>query len=1722
MAAFARAGRRSLAAALLLALALPAALLLLAGPAAAQEVVEVPRAWALTPSEISTDGKFRLLFVTSGTRAGNSGNIGDYNSFVQRQAGGGAEAIRRYASRFRALASTLPTAARDNTATTYTNDDKGVPIYWLGGDKVADDYEGFYDGSWDNKNGKGKNQSGNDFNSNSWIWSGTSDDGTSAPINRQFEQFTAPLGAAFSVSRIKLRDTETLLKIHQTGTATDSHHLFALSPVFKLAGSVKPFGVSITSAPANATLGYAMGETIQVRVDFGEAVTVTGAPYLVLNVGGVARTAVYDSGAGTRDLNFEYTVVRGETDADGVSLCADTMLDSGCGRITLNNGSITADSDSAAILLDLPDLGNQSGHKVDGVAEAKEVSITSTPADTAAGYAAGETIQVRVDFGEAVTVTGAPYLVLNVGGVARTAVYDPGSGARNLNFGYTVQAGDFDSNGISLCSSRLLDMDCGRITLDGGSIQANADNVAAELDLPELGNQSGHKVDGQPVTGSTPMTPAGAVAVPSGWDLVPPGVTRSFRLLFVSSTTRDATSSDINDYNNHVISAAGSGHSAIQAYKDGFRAIASTAAVDARDNAGLTGTGAPIYWLNGAKVAENNNDLLDGSWGSESWTTEAGGAASSSQRFVWTGSTNAGVEHFFSSVSQALGAATHSAIGNLNGAEAPLLAGSSLRTETYSLYGLSQVLWAPPGFASAAFVSTPRNARFYRLGETIAVEWTFTEPVTVRGVPTLALTMRGPADTLGAGVRPMRYISGSGTATLRFEYTVQQGDFTSNETEPLGIQAAAGASPFTLDGAVIRAVADNAEADLVPSADTDFLETSDANHKVETRPVPVMGASVSSSPASGTTYGAGETMTVSLAMREAVRVTGRPYIWLDVGGAQRRANYAGPIGESTAALEFSYTVQAGDRDADGVALCASGPGCGAIQLNGGSIRGVADGLDANLALPQMAAQSGHKVDGMPPSIPTACTDEISVPHDWALKPSGVAAGAKFRLLFVTSTSRTASSTNIADYNRFVQGRAATGHADIRPYSKGVRVLGSTQAVNARVNTCTRSSSTDAAVYWLNGAKVADNYTGLYDGSWDSGADRRESGAELTGDARIWTGTNNNGTTADFLGKSGSGGRDVTFGRSNQVDSPLESGLGTRTNNFRIYGLSQIFVAKATRTAPSATAISITSSPVIGDTYLLGETIEFEVTYSEAVDVRGTPRIGLAVSTHDRSFLVEFEAAYVRGSGTNKLVFAWDVSDRAQDSNGIQTFPNTLRLNGATITAMSDGFPAVWSIPAWRNIGGKVDGTQTVSTDGVCGRTKEVRDVIVGKVSAASDCSQVTDAHLAAITGSSASFRVGGLTSLKLGDFAGLSGVGQLILSGSGIETLPVGLFDGLDSLLTLTVVTGLTHLPKDIFRGLGDILIGLNLSGEGTGGTSRNSLAAGSLPDGVFEPLTKLETLTLTGNPGFDTFKPAADAGPGGTLTAGETVMLGGPGTSGGPWGSNVTHAWTQTDGDDMAASTVTLSATDVAKPGFTVPVLVSETDREARPDGHGPGRRHGPCLADLHGGIHDPGAGADRAGGDLEADCRLDLQAGRDDRDRGDLRRPGAGGHLAGHARADPLGGSGRAPRKLRPGLGDQPAGVRIHDRGWCGNHPDGYGRHLRPGERPGAERRGDCEPLRRGGDPRPRCGCGAVGPQGGRVDDPQLQPDGRRLRAHGADTRQAGGAGQGERYGPSRTARW
>ena len=67
--------------------------------------------------------------------------------------------IQSYSTAFKVLGSTSSVDARNNTATTYTDDDKGVPIHWLDGGRVGDDYEDFYDGSWSTAGGKDENGS---------------------------------------------------------------------------------------------------------------------------------------------------------------------------------------------------------------------------------------------------------------------------------------------------------------------------------------------------------------------------------------------------------------------------------------------------------------------------------------------------------------------------------------------------------------------------------------------------------------------------------------------------------------------------------------------------------------------------------------------------------------------------------------------------------------------------------------------------------------------------------------------------------------------------------------------------------------------------------------------------------------------------------------------------------------------------------------------------------------------------------------------------------------------------------------------------------------------------------------------------------------------------------------------------------------------------------------------------------------------------------------------------------------------------------------------------------------------------------------------------------------------------------------------------------------------------------------------------------------------------
>ena len=97
--------------------------------------------------------------------------------------------------------------------------------------------------------------------------------------------------------------------------------------------------VVVTSDPGT-DLTYALGDTIEVGLTFGEAVTVTGDPYLLIDVGGTNRRAGYQSGSGTTQLLFQYTVLTGDDDDDGIAVVANSL--------TLNGGTIVA-TDAASI-----------------------------------------------------------------------------------------------------------------------------------------------------------------------------------------------------------------------------------------------------------------------------------------------------------------------------------------------------------------------------------------------------------------------------------------------------------------------------------------------------------------------------------------------------------------------------------------------------------------------------------------------------------------------------------------------------------------------------------------------------------------------------------------------------------------------------------------------------------------------------------------------------------------------------------------------------------------------------------------------------------------------------------------------------------------------------------------------------------------------------------------------------------------------------------------------------------------------------------------------------------------------------------------------------------------------------------------------------------------------------------------------------------------------------
>ena len=943
---------------------------------------------SLVPTGISAGDGFRLLFVTSQTRDATSTDIDDYNEFVQMAAAAGHEDIQPYSALFRALGSTSDVDAIDNTATTHTTAQPGVPIWWLNGPEAADDYGDFYDGSWDNRD-PGRNESGSevDFGDTDQVWTGTENDGTA----------TIPILGSVGTTTYATPGVGT--NLHFVGGAASSSEakpLYGLSFVLHVVAAppaVDSAAVSTDGAAIDIVFDEDLDTTgtepaadaFEVTVDGGTAVNPASVAFHATDADTVVLTmSPAIAAGGTVTVAYEQPTSNALADAASNEV-ADFTGQAAPNRPAAPGVTLTAGNGKLTAAWAAPANGGSAitGYDVEWktAAQTWAEAATAGQSDTAAAGATDHeitgltndtayTVRVRAanDAGDGPWSTEA----------SETPFSPPGApGGLNAQATYRqVELSWTDPNNSDIEGYQYRVSDDGGNTWDPDWTEIDGSGASTtSLTLSGLDHRTEYTIGVRAVdarasgeAASVTATPA-ATGVPHDWALRPPGIAtgETFRLLIVTSDRRNGESGDVDDYNDHVQDAVDGGHSAIRAYSSDFRALVGTRdGASPRDNThsnpGSDGPGEQIWWLNGPKAADNYADLYD----SDGWDhtnpvrTESGGSLTfydkddgnqnSWERFVWTGAradgTRAGSRH----------------LGNNNGVGAfvgvPSLMNDPLRHENYSrtlnstlrLYGLSPVFLveAPdaPYATTAAITTDPANGADYRAGEMVKATVTFSEDVTVTGTPQLPLR-------IGDVERDADYEAGDSSPTvLSFSYLV-----TDDDTDRNGISIDAFA--LKLNGGSIKRKDTDVDAALTH---TRVLAHDD--QRVNLRPL-ITDIEVTSTPQAtnaNDTYGLGEDIEITVTFNEAVNVTGDVDFGISVSGPRRA-----PLktGNGTTELVFAYTVQADDTDTNGIWI--GDPGHDTIPTfdlqTGQSVVGAVSGLRADLDHDEEGTQGDHKVDG---------------------------------------------------------------------------------------------------------------------------------------------------------------------------------------------------------------------------------------------------------------------------------------------------------------------------------------------------------------------------------------------------------------------------------------------------------------------------------------------------------------------------------------------------------------------------------------------------------------------------------------------------------------------------------------------------------------------------------------------------------------------------------------
>lgn len=706
------------------------------------------------------------------------------------------------------------------------------------------------------------------------------------------------------------------------------------------------------TVPGDGT--YGIGENITILVDFDDNVIVTGAPRLRLNVGpGIVRYATFNNvGSGTGTLEFLYTV-----QANDYTLDLDYLNAS---ALTLNGGTIKDNAGNpAALVLPAPgdpgSLGDNNDIIIDGIAPVI-TDVTSNLADGT--YGEGQVVDILVTFSENVNILGGlPELVLNTT-PAQNAVYDSYDVLTfTATFLYTVQPGDYSADldyatfdALILGSATIKDIAGNDANTElftpgeEGSLGSNK-NIVIDAVAPEVVNVTSQNFNqtygtgkqiiidvefNKPVfvTGGNPIlnlnsTGSGTNAFAT-WNGFGSGTNT---LHFIYVVLEGHQSADLNYSATNSLEFNGS------EIRDGSNTLADlTLPAPAGPNS--LGSNKDIVIDGTIKtITDVYADLPDGSYGANEaclifveFETEVfvlGGTPQLTLNTVpqSTCSYIAGSETNTLWFLYIVPNGVYSADLDYTGINALDLNGATIRDAfdndvnlTLPVPGAEHSL----GFNNNIIIDaiapvvesvTSPTATYSVVGDLIDISVNFSEVVNVDtewGTPTLALN-------IGGVTKYAPYASGTGTATLIFQYTVDDGDVQA----PLDYS---NTNALELNGSVIYDDVDSSQnlAVLTLPAVGSGNNLAPWNVVINTN-VPFI-TNVTAVPPTGI-YNAGAVVNILVQFSEAVFVDntlGDPKILLNIVDENglsipRYAVYNDVVGDGTNTLQFDYEVQMGDN-----------------------------------------------------------------------------------------------------------------------------------------------------------------------------------------------------------------------------------------------------------------------------------------------------------------------------------------------------------------------------------------------------------------------------------------------------------------------------------------------------------------------------------------------------------------------------------------------------------------------------------------------------------------------------------------------------------------------------------------------------------------------------------------------------------------------------------------